>query len=295
MAAVATVLVASLGALVPALASPAASAAALVAIYAVFATVNILGVERGARVNSRASPSRRSCRCCCSSPAAPSRSIRPTSRSARSAGHGDARAQQHPADLRVRGHRSGARARRRSQGSGAHGAARDAHRHDGHHAALRRRCSSSRRACSARRWRRRRPRRWPTRPAWRWADGRSTLLLVGAVISMLGPRRRDDPGHAAHAVRVRARRIPAGGARAPASGPSHAGGRDRAPVRDRARRSRSPARSNGWRSSRTSSTLVLYGLCCLATWQFRRRDVRARRHAVPRPGAGAWSSCWPAS
>jgi APA family basic amino acid/polyamine antiporter len=52
MAAVATVLVASLGALVPALASRAASAAVLIAIYAVFATINILGVERGAHVNN---------------------------------------------------------------------------------------------------------------------------------------------------------------------------------------------------------------------------------------------------
>jgi APA family basic amino acid/polyamine antiporter len=52
MAAVATVLVANLGALVPALASRGSSAAVLVAIYAVFAAINILGVERGARVNS---------------------------------------------------------------------------------------------------------------------------------------------------------------------------------------------------------------------------------------------------
>ncbi len=52
MAAVATVLVANVGALVPPLASRGASAAVLVAIYAVFATVNIMGVERGARVNS---------------------------------------------------------------------------------------------------------------------------------------------------------------------------------------------------------------------------------------------------
>ena len=52
MAAVATVLVGSLGALVPPLASRRASAAALVAIYAVFAAINILGVERGARVNT---------------------------------------------------------------------------------------------------------------------------------------------------------------------------------------------------------------------------------------------------
>jgi amino acid transporter len=52
MAAVATVLTASLGALVPALASRAASAAVLLVIYAVFATINILGVERGARVNT---------------------------------------------------------------------------------------------------------------------------------------------------------------------------------------------------------------------------------------------------
>ena len=52
MAAVGTVLMASLGALVPAVASRAASAAVLVGIYAVFATINIRGVERGARVNS---------------------------------------------------------------------------------------------------------------------------------------------------------------------------------------------------------------------------------------------------
>ena len=52
MAAVATVLVATLGALLPVLASRKASAAVLVTIYAVFAAVNILGVERGARLNS---------------------------------------------------------------------------------------------------------------------------------------------------------------------------------------------------------------------------------------------------
>ena len=52
MAAVATVLVASLGALVPPLASRAAAAATLVAIYAAFAVVNVLGVERGSRVNT---------------------------------------------------------------------------------------------------------------------------------------------------------------------------------------------------------------------------------------------------
>ena len=52
MAAVATVLVGNLGVLVPALVSRAASAAVLVLIYAVFAAVNIFGVERGARVNT---------------------------------------------------------------------------------------------------------------------------------------------------------------------------------------------------------------------------------------------------
>ena len=52
MAAVATVLVANLGVLVPALSSRAASAGILLLIYAVFATINILGVERGARVNT---------------------------------------------------------------------------------------------------------------------------------------------------------------------------------------------------------------------------------------------------
>lgn len=52
MAAVATVMAASVGALVPALASKRASAGVLVLIYAVFAAVNIQGVERGARVNA---------------------------------------------------------------------------------------------------------------------------------------------------------------------------------------------------------------------------------------------------
>jgi basic amino acid/polyamine antiporter, APA family len=52
MAAVATVLMASLGALVPALAARWPAAAVLVAAYAAFAAVNILGVERGARINS---------------------------------------------------------------------------------------------------------------------------------------------------------------------------------------------------------------------------------------------------
>jgi amino acid transporter len=52
MAAVATVLVASIGALVPALASPTASTIVLVAIYAAFATINIVGVERGSRINT---------------------------------------------------------------------------------------------------------------------------------------------------------------------------------------------------------------------------------------------------
>jgi len=52
MAAVATVLVASIGALIPSLSSRLSSAVVLVAIYAVFATINIFGVERGARVNT---------------------------------------------------------------------------------------------------------------------------------------------------------------------------------------------------------------------------------------------------
>jgi amino acid transporter len=52
MAAVATVLMANLGALLPVLASREASAAVLVAIYAMFAAVNVTGVRRGARLNS---------------------------------------------------------------------------------------------------------------------------------------------------------------------------------------------------------------------------------------------------
>jgi amino acid transporter len=52
MAAVATVLVANLGGLVPALSSRAAGVAVLLVVYAVFATINILGVERGSRVNT---------------------------------------------------------------------------------------------------------------------------------------------------------------------------------------------------------------------------------------------------
>ena len=52
MAAVATLLAANLGVLAPPLASRPASAATLIVVYVVFAAVNILGVERGARVNT---------------------------------------------------------------------------------------------------------------------------------------------------------------------------------------------------------------------------------------------------
>lgn len=52
MAAVATVLTANLGVLIPALSSRTAAALALVLIYVVFGTINVLGVERGARVNT---------------------------------------------------------------------------------------------------------------------------------------------------------------------------------------------------------------------------------------------------
>ena len=52
MAAVGTVLAANLGVLIPPLSSRKAGALALIAIYVVFAAINILGVERGARVNT---------------------------------------------------------------------------------------------------------------------------------------------------------------------------------------------------------------------------------------------------
>lgn len=52
MAAVATVLAASIGALVPALASKAAAAGILVVVLTSFAVINTLGVERGARLNT---------------------------------------------------------------------------------------------------------------------------------------------------------------------------------------------------------------------------------------------------
>ena len=52
MAAVATVLAAGIGALVPALASRAASVIVLILIYSAFATINVLGVGRSARLNT---------------------------------------------------------------------------------------------------------------------------------------------------------------------------------------------------------------------------------------------------
>ncbi len=52
MAAVATVLVANLGALVPALSSAFAGAIVLVVVYAVYAVVNVMGVARGSRLNT---------------------------------------------------------------------------------------------------------------------------------------------------------------------------------------------------------------------------------------------------
>jgi amino acid transporter len=52
MAAVATVFMGNLGALVPALSPWGASAAVIVLVYGIFATINILGVSRGANVNT---------------------------------------------------------------------------------------------------------------------------------------------------------------------------------------------------------------------------------------------------
>jgi len=52
MAAVATVLAAGIGALVPALASRAASVVLLLLVYGAFATINVLGVGRSARLNT---------------------------------------------------------------------------------------------------------------------------------------------------------------------------------------------------------------------------------------------------
>jgi basic amino acid/polyamine antiporter, APA family len=52
MAAVATVLAAGIGALVPALASRGASVIVLILIYSAFATINVLGVGRSARLNT---------------------------------------------------------------------------------------------------------------------------------------------------------------------------------------------------------------------------------------------------
>ena len=52
MAAVATVLMGSVGALIPALSSRAASFAVLATVYALFAAVNAFGVERGSRLNT---------------------------------------------------------------------------------------------------------------------------------------------------------------------------------------------------------------------------------------------------
>ena len=107
-------------------------------------------------------------------------------RDRRSAGAGDAGAEQHPADLRVCRCRGGTCAERRGKGSGAHGAARRFSSPWPRSLCCTPHCSSWRRACSARRWR-------PSKAAplaeaagaalGGWAK---KLLLIGAVVSMLG-------------------------------------------------------------------------------------------------------------
>ena len=100
-----------------------------------------------------------------------------------------------------------------------------------------------------------------------------------------GSRRRDDAGDAAHAVRLCARRVPAG-----VLARTH-------PVY------RTPiaaivvqcvlvlvlAISSTFERLAilaNLSTLLLYAMCCLATWQLRRRDVRSggTPFKVPMPG-----------
>jgi amino acid transporter len=43
----------------------------------------------------------------------------------------------------------------------------------------------------------------------------------------------------------------------------------------------------------TATTLCLYGACCLAAWQLRRRDVRAGSEPLRIPGAAVvpWAAC----
>ena len=173
MAAVATVLTASLGALVPALASRGASTAVLVVIYGVFATVNILGVSRGTSVNTVITVAK----------------ILPLLLLI-----GGGLFAIDSANLAINDPPSVATLARSSilllfafagieaalvPGGEVKNPARTVPAAIfiamvGGDPPLRRRCSSSRRGCSVRRWPRRRPRRWPTQPGSRWAGGRGT-------------------------------------------------------------------------------------------------------------------------
>ena len=198
MAAVATVLTANLGVLIPALSSRAAAALALVVIYVVFGTINVLGVERGARAghHGREDPA--------AAAADRRRNLRHRSRQslvAQSAGHGDARAQQPAVTVRVR----------RRGGAGPGGEVKDPARTvpralligmtatTALYAALQFVCQ----ACSGRRSRLRRRHRRP-RPPRRSVDGQRACSSLGRGFDAR-TRRRDDPGHAPHAVRVRTR------------------------------------------------------------------------------------------
>ena len=103
-----------------------------------------------------------------------------------------------------------------------------------------------------------------------------TLILVGIVGLDVRLRERDDAGRAAHAVRVRARRLPARRARARASALPHAARGDRGA--DGARRAALALlaeRSSSSRSSRTSRRCSSTPRAVSPRRELRRRDVRA--------------------
>ena len=256
LSAVATFFADSLLALVPALGATGRRVA-LVVVLVVLAAANVRGVGGVTRFNAFATVAkllplvllvrrRRSSRCAgriSRGTAAPSAARRVARVGA--------------AHLRLPRRRERARAERRGARSGAHRAARDLPRDGGGRACCTSRSSSSRRGCSATRCRTI-PTPLASAAAVALGPAGRTMILVGSAVSMFALRERDDARRAAHAVRVRPRRLPARGARARASALAHAVRRDRRAGGDRRRAGALRAASRCSPSRRTSR-------CCSST------------------------------
>ena len=110
-----------------------------------------------------------------------------------------------------------------------------------------------------------------------------TLILVGSTVSHVRLRERDDARRAAHAVRVRARRLPA----AALAACTHAFTRRTVAIAiqtRRCRRARGDRHASSTGDHRQRPALLVYFACCVATVGAAAARRARRRRAVPRAG-----------